>query len=65
MEVEITDVMDRLEEPDWKKSSRTCTYAFSPTGTYIENFLAGIPEYHSAVGGITVQYGLEQLWKGE
>ena len=65
MEVEITDVMDHLEDTDWKKSSRTCTSAFAPTGTSIESFLAGIPEYHSTVGGITVQYELKQLWKGE
>ena len=55
MEVEITDAMENLEEPGWKKSLRKCLSAFTTTNTSIENFLTGIHEYHLPIGGITVQ----------
>ena len=55
MGVEITDPMEYLEDPSCKKSSRTCPSDFAPTNTSIANLLAGITEYHSTVGGITVQ----------
>ena len=64
MEVEIPDAMEPLEDPSWKKSSRTCPSAFSPTNTSIANFSAGIPRNHSKVGGITVQDELELFCKG-
>ena len=55
MEVESTDAMEHLEEPDFKKSLRTCPSAFAPTNTSIANFLDGIPKYHSTVDRITIQ----------
>ena len=55
VEVEITDTMEHLEDPDWKKSSQTCPSVFAPTNTSIAKLLAGIPWYHSTVGEITVQ----------
>ena len=59
------DAMDCLEDPDRKKLSWTLPSAFAPTNTSIAKFLAGIHEYHSTVGGITVQDKLEQLRKGD
>ena len=53
-----------IEDPDFKKSLRTCPSSFAPTDTSIENFLAGIIKYHLTVGRITVQDELEQFAEG-
>ena len=65
MEVKSLDAMEHLEQPDWKKLSRTYPSMFVPTDTYIKKSLDLIPIYHSMVGGINVQDKLERLWRGD